>query len=210
MFSAERRPCPTVTDVSESFLKKATRERVVAIDIETSGLDWRSERIGLCQIATDDGHVTLLKNKKNHKPEKLLALLADPSIQKIFHHAIFDLRFLSYHWAAKPTNIACTKIASKLIDSEQTEGHSLDSLLDKYLHIKIDKSVRQSDWLTWDFSESQLAYASSDVVYLPRLLKALTSQLQERSRWELAQRCFEHIPTRVQLDICGFVDVYRY
>jgi ribonuclease D len=129
IFSNERKPSSTVIDISDAFLAKASREKVVAIDIETSGLDWRSERIGLCQIAMPDGDVSLLKNKKKGKPHRFLTLLEDASIQKIFHHAMFDLRFLVYHWRAKPTNIACTKIASKLIDPEQTEGHSLECLL---------------------------------------------------------------------------------
>jgi len=210
IFSTERKPCPTVTDVSDSFLKKAVGQGVVAIDIETSGLDWRSQRIGLCQIAIPNGEVTLLKSKKNAKPEKFAALIGDSSIQKIFHHAMFDLRFLAYHWTAKPANIVCTKIASKLIDPEQTEGHSLDCLLQHYLDITIDKAERQSDWLTWDLSESQLAYASSDVIYLPRLFESLTSELKKRARWDLALRCFNHIPTRVELDILGFRDVYNY
>jgi len=210
IFNAERRPCPTVTDVSDSFLKKAAKETVVAIDIETSGLDWRSQRIGLCQVAIPNGEVALLKAKKNARPEKFVALLGDASIQKIFHHAMFDLRFLTYHWTAKPANIACTKIASKLIDPEQIDGHSLDCLLRRYLNVIIDKAERQSDWLTWDLSESQLAYASSDVIYLPKLLESLTAELQKKARWDLALRCFAHIPTRVELEIQGFRDVYNY
>jgi ribonuclease D len=199
-----------VADISDTFLTKASDVGLVAIDIETSGLDWRSERIGLCQIALPDGEVSLLKNKKKSRPHRFLKMLRDPSVQKIFHHAMFDLRFLVYHWTATPANIACTKIASKLLDPEQTESHSLDALLERYLQVKIDKSERQSNWLTWDFSESQLAYASADVIYLPRLLDALKARLTSKSRWQLAQKCFEHIPTRVQLDIQGFRDVYSY
>ena len=210
IFNTDRKPCPTVTDVSDSFLKKAAKEAIVAIDIETSGLDWRSQRIGLCQIAIPSGEVALLKAKKNSRPEKFLSLLGNASIQKIFHHAMFDLRFLAYHWSAKPANITCTKIASKLIDPEQIEGHSLDCLLERYLNVTIDKAERQSDWLTWDLSDSQLAYASSDVIYLPKLFASLSAQLEKRGRWDLAQRCFAHIPTRVELDIKGFRDVYNY
>ena len=210
MFSTDRKPCPTVTDISDSFLKKAKQEGVVAIDIETSGLDWRAERIGLCQVAIVSGEISFIKNKKNEKPQRFLSLLSDRSIQKIFHHAMFDLRFLVYHWGAKPENISCTKIASKLIDPEQLEGHSLEDLLQKYLNIRIDKAARQSDWLTWDLSDTQLAYASSDVIYLPQLLETLTSHLRQRSRWNLACKCFSHIPTRVELEICGFRDVYSY
>lgn len=97
MFDFEKKPCSTVSDLSESFLKKATQRGMAALDIETSGLDWRSERIGLCQIYVPGATPALIKAKKNAKPERLLRLLSDTSIQKIFHHAMFDLRFLRYH-----------------------------------------------------------------------------------------------------------------
>jgi ribonuclease D len=210
IFDFERKPCVTVPDLTDEHLKIAARNGVAAIDIETSGLDWKSERIGLCQIFVPNAPPALVKSKKNARPEKLLELLHDPSIRKIFHHAMFDLRFLGHHWGARPSNIACTKIASKLIDPDQARGHSLAMILDKYLNVKIDKSERQSDWLTWDLSDSQVAYASTDVIYLPQLLESLMMRLESKSRAGLAQRCFDHIPTRVELEINGFADVYQY
>ena len=40
----------------------------------------------------------------------MLALLATPSVRKVFHHAPFDLRFLTGRWRATPRNVACTKV----------------------------------------------------------------------------------------------------
>jgi ribonuclease D len=197
-------------DVPKAFLNAARKHGIVAWDIETSGLDWRSQRIGLCQLLVRDHGLSLVRIKKNKKPPNLSAILADPSIRKIFHHAMFDLRFLCYHWDVPAENIACTKIASKLLDCDRTQQHTLTALLDRYLGVALDKGSRKSDWLTWGLSAEQLKYAGNDVVYLPNLLDALLKELEKKARLDLALRCFAHIPTQVQLEIQGFKDIYGY
>ena len=208
---AEMKGVPvTARDVSRAFLDAARKHKAVAWDIETSGLDWRSQRIGLCQILVKDHGLSIVKIKKNTTPPNLAAILQDASVQKIFHHAMFDLRFLCYHWRVTAENIACTKIASKLLDPEKTEGHSLANLVQQYLGVTLDKASRRSDWLTWGLSSSQLLYAGNDVIYLPNLLDTLLQELQKKNRFDLAMRCFAHIPTQVQLEIQGFRNIYAY
>ena len=197
-------------DVPRSFVNAARRHGAIAWDIETSGLDWRRERIGLCQVLVKEEGLSLVKIKKNKRPQNLAAILEDSSVQKIFHHAMFDLRFLCYHWSVKAQNIACTKIASKLLDPEKTQGHTLAALVEKYLGVVLDKGSRTSDWLTWGLSPDQLRYAGNDVRYLPDLLRVLVAELERKDRLELARRCFAHIPTQVELEIQGFRDIYAY
>jgi ribonuclease D len=197
-------------DVPRVYVDAGREYKCVAWDIETSGLDWRSEKIGLCQISVKEQGVAVVKIVNNKVPRNLRVLLEDPSIQKVFHHAMFDLRFMSYHWRAVPANIVCTKIASKLLDPSQTQGHTLAILLQRYLGIVLDKSKRKSDWLAWGLSQDQLAYAGEDVIHLPALFTVLMNELNARRLSDLAKRCFAHIPTQVQLDICGYSDVYGY
>jgi ribonuclease D len=113
MFEVNHKLYETSYDLGEAFLKSARQRGVAALDIETSGLDWRSQRIGLCQVYVPGFQPVLIKTKKGIAPPHLLKLLADNSVQKIFHHAMFDLRFLAYHWLAVTDNVVCTKIASK-------------------------------------------------------------------------------------------------
>jgi ribonuclease D len=198
-------------DVSKTFLDAAANAGSVAWDIETSGLDWKSQRIALCQILVKGHGLSIVKIKKKNKvPANLAALLADKSVQKIFHHAMFDLRFMCYHWGVTAQNIACTKIASKLMDPAKPEGHSLSKLLQDYLGVALDKSSRTSDWLTWGLSPEQWQYAGNDVKYLPDLLEVLLAELDRRGRRNLSLQCFAHIPTQVQLEIRGFRDIYGY
>jgi ribonuclease D len=200
----------SVGDAPKGFYEAAREHKVIAWDIETSGLDWRSERLGLCQLWVKEFGLCIVKVKRNKVPRNLAGLLEADCVQKIFHHAMFDLRFLCYHWRLTAANIACTKIAAKLLDPSKTQGHTLAALLERYLGISVDKSKRKSDWLTWGLSDEQLKYAGNDVIYLSDLLAALNQELNAKQLTDLANRCFAHIPTQVRLDISGYKDVYGY
>lgn len=197
-------------DVPKAFLDAAREYACIAWDIETSGLDWRSEQIGLCQVWVEEYGLSIVKMSKKKKPRNLARMLQDASIEKIFHHAMFDLRFLCYHWGVSARSIACTKIASKLLDPSKTQGHTLAALVRQYLGVTLNKSARKSDWLSWALSQDQLEYAGDDVIHLPRLLTALSRELQEKRLYALAASCFAHIPTQVELDIRGYRDVFGY
>jgi ribonuclease D len=53
-------------------------------------------------------------------------------------------------------------------------------------------------------SEAQKEYAASDVLYLHKLKAALEAILTREGRMEVAQRCFDFLPTRAELDLLGW------
>lgn len=181
----------------------------MAWDIETSGLDWQRERIATCQLFCAEEHVTVVRIGKDI-PANLRALLSDDAVQKVFHHAMFDLRFMYHQWEAEPRNIACTKISSKLLDPEKRQDHSLKALVKRYLEIELDKGEQLSNWFTRELTDEQLAYAASDVLHLIPLLDALKGALASAQLLEFARGCYAHIPTRTRLDVLGYDDVYTY
>lgn len=201
------------SDVSQKYYEKVLDREMVAWDIETSGLEWSEEEIGTCQLYTPDAEVVIIKVQKDNTsnpPERLKALISNDSVKKVFHHAMFDLRFMSYHWEVFPRNVACTKISSKLLDPRQEKDHSLQSLSKKYLNVELDKDEALSNWFSDKLREKQIRYAARDVIYLFEILDVLKEKLQERNLLSLAKACFDHIPTRVQLDIRGYDDIYTY
>ncbi len=196
-------------DIPNQYFDCVCKAKVVAWDIETSGLDWRNDRIGICQLHALNEPVAIIK-VSDIPPKKLQSLLSDASVRKVFHHAMFDLRFMSYHWKVLPQNIACTKIASKLLDIKNESKHSLQSVLKQYLGIVIDKNERLSNWLFGELTKEQISYAAKDTMYLLSLLDVLESKLESNGLIELAHVCFAYIPTRVRLDILGYGDIYSY
>ena len=68
------------------------------------------------------------------------------------------------------------------------------------------------DWGAETLTDGQIAYAASDVLYLHRLREVLDSRLEREGRSDLAQRCFDFLPTRARLDIEGWpeIDIFAH
>lgn len=196
-------------DITSEVVQEISVAGVVAWDIETSGLDWQTDRIGTCQLYTPDSLIAIVK-LEDKVPSYLRALISEPSVKKIFHHAMFDLRFMSHAWNVRPENIACTRIAAKLITPNDPKQHGLKQLLHHYLDVEISKDEQKSDWLSAQLTESQIMYAAQDVYYLPELLSHLERELDAAELFELARGCFAHIPTRVSLDVMNYPDLFVY
>lgn len=195
-------------DLDELAFERALMADLVAMDIETTGLDWRNDRIGTVQVHIVD--TTYIVRPNGRTPYRLKAVVEDSAVCKVFHHAMFDLRFLAHNWGIVPARVACTKIASKLAEPDiPCAEHSLARLLRRHLGVNLDKSARTSDW-TGELSESQLRYAADDVRFLPQLYRHLDAQLRERDLLDLRDRCYTHLPTQVELEVGGFPDVFAY
>jgi ribonuclease D len=205
-------PAVTVVkgDIDQPLHAVLRRAGRVACDIETSGLEWSTARIGTVQLhAPAVGTIVVQLNGAT--PTHLGRLIGDAQVRKVFHHAPFDLRFITWHWEVTARNVACTKIASKLLDPGlANDEHSLKALLWRYLAVDISKDEQVSDWLAQDLSDAQLAYAAADVAYLLPLLDCLTKNLRSADLEELFERCLAHLPTRVELDLRHYPDIYLY
>jgi ribonuclease D len=99
--------------------------------------------------------------------------------------------------------VYCTKIASRLCRT-YTDRHGLKDLVREVLNIDLSKQQQSSDWGAQTLSEAQLAYAASDVLHLHALRERLDAMLAREGRLELAQACFEFLPTRAKLDLQGW------
>jgi ribonuclease D len=102
-----------------------------------------------------------------------------------------------------PQPVYCTKIASRL-SRTYTDRHGLKDLVREVLNIDLSKQQQSSDWGSQSLSDAQLAYAASDVLHLHALRERLDAMLAREGRSELAQACFEFLPTRARLDLQGW------
>lgn len=185
---------------------------VVAIDCETMGLNPHRDRLCLIQMSGGDGncHLVQVAQGQTDAPN-LVAMLEDPDILKLFHFGRFDIAALYHSFGATTAPVYCTKIASKLVRTF-TDRHGLKNLLQELLSIDISKHQQQSDWGAADLSDSQLEYAASDVLHLHLLREELDRRLARENRTELAQACFDFLPTRAKLDIAGWpeTDIFSH
>ncbi len=196
-------------DIPEFLSRSVKAGSSIGWDIETSGLDWKADRIATCQLAFPDGLIAVVRIAES-APKNLIKLLGDSSVRKVFHHAMFDLRFMCHYWGVKPANIGDTKIAAKLLDVRNLNSHSLKPVLRRYLAVRISKRQQTSNWFRHELSDSQIRYAARDSKYLVQLLAMLENELKLRGLREIAEACYSYIPTRVQMDLLGYGNVFDY
>ena len=179
----------------------------VAIDTETLGLNPVRDPLCLVQLSAGDGkaHIVQLDRNSYHAPN-LKALLADQGVTKIFHFARFDIAIIQAYLGVACTPVYCTRTASRIART-YGERHGLAVICRELLGIEISKQQQSSDWGTAELSKEQLKYAAGDVLYLHDLREKLDEMLVRENRQELAQRCFEFLPVRAELDLRGWGDI---
>ena len=177
---------------------------VVAIDTETMGLDPRRDRLCLVQLSSGDGNAHLVQIAKGQtNAPNLERLLTDPATLKLFHFGRFDIAALQQAFGVRTAPVWCTKIAAKLIRTF-TDRHGLKYLLQELVGVDVSKQQQTSDWGSVTLTDAQRDYAASDVLYLHKLKDALHAILIREDRLDLAQRCFDFLPTRAELDLMGW------
>jgi len=184
----------------------------VAIDTETMGLNPHRDRLCAVQLSAGDGHAHVVQIMAGQrKAPNLVRLLKDRKVTKIFHFARFDVAVLRHAFGVVTAPIYCTKIASRLTRTF-TDRHGLKDLVKELAGVELSKQQQSSDWGAESFSEAQLAYAASDVLYLHELKTRLDVMLAREGRTEIAEACFKFLPTRAELDLLGWpeADIFAH
>lgn len=179
----------------------------IAVDTETMGLVTPRDR--LCVVQLSDGHgdehlVRFCVGSPYDAPN-LKAVLADPARLKLYHFARFDLAAIEHYLGVTAAPVFCTKIASKLTRT-YTDRHGLKNLVQELLGGEISKAQQSSDWGAPEITEAQREYAASDVRFLHRMHAIFVERLAREGRTEIAQACFDFLPTRARLDLAGWAE----
>jgi len=157
----------------EDITRYTKSEKILFIDTETTGLDWRKDKIRLVQIKTP---------KQDPLVIDLFKINAIPTLMKtfnnktaVFHNSKFDLEFLASAGISPRifSKIHDTMIIGKVF--EPFEKHSLQEMIKRHLGKKIDKSLQKSNW-KGELSSNQLKYAALDVIYLQALMGRLSEK----------------------------------
>jgi len=184
----------------------------VAVDSETMGLRFRRDPLCVVQLSAGDGdaHVVRL-NRPAYDCPNLKRLMADRGVLKIFHFGRFDIGMVELHLGVETGPVYCTKIASKLART-YTDRHGLKDVARELAGIDLSKAQQSSDWGSPELNQAQLDYAASDVLYLHVIRERLNEMLVREGRMELAQACFDFLPTRARLDLAGWdeMDIFAH
>ena len=179
----------------------------IAVDTETMGLVTPRDRLCLVQISDGQGdeHLVRFRAGSSYNAPNLCAVLADPSREKYYHFARFDLAAIQFYLGVMAAPVFCTKIASKLTRT-YTDRHGLKNLVSELLGKDISKQQQSSDWGAPELSDAQRDYAASDVRFLHEMVAIFRTRLEREHRTGLAQACFDFLPARALLDLEGWGD----
>ena len=174
----------TLDDAVEALTSSST----VAIDTEADSRHHYPEKV--CLLQTSGGARSFLVDPLAGLDYSALGdLFLDDAVQKVLHGGDFDLRGLHRDFGFTFTNCYDTSIAARFAGIERI---GLASLLDELLNVSIpkDQRLRRADWSRRPLGEDALAYAASDVAYLPTLRDVLDERLRVlgRESW-VAEEC---------------------
>ncbi len=170
---------------------------IVGLDLETTGLDPRKDRVRLLSLSldtTDGGSFAYLIDCFAVDPAPLFEILATKEL--VIHNAAFDLTFLAQLNFTPSMKTHDTMLLAQLLTAGTLEKVSLAACCQRWLNRSLDKTKQKSDW-SGNLTEDQLAYAALDVEVLPALLQILTAKIKEAGLVDIASIEHRCLPSLV-------------
>jgi ribonuclease D len=159
----------------------------LAIDIEADSLYHYYEKVCLIQIS-NDRDTYILDPLKIQGIEALAPLMADASMEKVFHAPSYDFYCLQRDYGFEFRNIFDTHVAAQLLGYEFL---GLSALMEEIMAIRHSKRRQRDDWSQRPLKTEQLEYAAMDTHHLLRLRDILEGQLIRKDRLDWAKEEFE-------------------
>ena len=164
----------------------ALRDHVyLFIDIETTGFNFQSDSILSIQVAhdTNDQWIFLFNQ------DKLPGLFETFNTCKMMvgHNIKFDLKFLMHYGYDIQVPIYDTMLCEQVLVNGTNLRAGLDSVVQRYCQVRLDKSVRTTFTRGGQLSTRQLEYAANDVKYLKPVMLAQISALKKENLLHVAR-----------------------
>jgi ribonuclease D len=173
-------PYLTQPDAISKAIASYASAKILWIDTEIADFQSSKPQLSLIQITDDPTDVNgdrvsiLDVFERPHLINKFIeTIMVDSAIEKVFHFASYDCRFLG---KTKAENITCTLEMAKKIPYYilPVSNYKLGTLVEHICHVdSVDKSEQTSNWNQRPLTDKQLEYAKMDAVYLMQLHQQL-------------------------------------
>jgi DNA polymerase I-like protein with 3'-5' exonuclease and polymerase domains len=158
-------PCCEIATMDDA-VKYCSGKKYLGVDTETEGLDFTCDKMIMFQIGDGDNQFVI--DTRHVSIEPLRSVLEDTNIQKIFHNAKFDYKFIK-----KWSDITCqgvwdTFLVEVVLNCGKKIGFGLKDLVKRYLNEELNKEIRNKfiGISKQPFTEEQIVYGAKDVAYL--------------------------------------------
>lgn len=180
----------TSTQKTNNVVKRAVqmveREGVVALDLETTGLDPRRSEIRLAQVS--DGEKIFIIDLFKRDGRALFEALAREDLIVLAHGGDFEWRFIYHHYGIALENIVDTLLMARLaFCGDMTLRAGLGDIAESELDIVLDKEMQTADWTLDPLPRRQLDYAAMDVKVLPPLYEKLSDVIKATDQASVAE-----------------------
>lgn len=158
----------------------------LALDMEADSLYHYFEKVCLVQISVRE-ETYIIDPLAQRDLQALAPIMSDPSVEKVFHAASYDIFCLHRDFGFTFRNVFDTHIAAQLLGYEQL---GLSALMEKLLGVNHSKRRQRDDWSRRPLEVEQLEYAAMDTRHLLELRDILEEQLREKDRLSWAREEF--------------------
>ncbi len=185
-------PEPIYIDSSQELhelINTLRTEKRIAVDTESDSLYVYHEKVCLIQFSTSAADY-LVDPLCRIDISELGTIFADPTIEKVFHAAEYDVICLRRDYGFEFTNLFDTMQAARILGLPKL---GLSSLLEEYFNVIVDKHFQKADWGKRPLSQDMIHYARLDTHYLIPLQEKLSSALQKSKQLKVAREDFLRI-----------------
>jgi ribonuclease D len=169
------------------MIARLGKQPAIAVDTESNSLHAYREQVCLIQFSTDKVDY-LVDPLALQDLSSLSGLFADPSVEKVFHAAEYDLICLKRDFGFLVANLFDTRWAVRILGYP---GDGLDRLLTEKFAVQINKKFQKANWAKRPLGEEQINYARLDTHYLLPLKDILQAELAQRGLLDLATEDFK-------------------
>ncbi|PAX52380.1 DNA translocase FtsK [Brunnivagina elsteri] len=170
----------TIVDEIKEQIDQLTSFSILWLDTEIADWSTSHPRISLIQVSSQynsinsaDAYIFDVLEQPDLVSYFIHRIMINPAIEKVFHNASFDLRYLS---KSSAQNVTCTlKIAQKIGKKTLTVSNlKLKTLAVELCQFRnVDQEEGMSDWGKRPLTQKQLQYAAMDTVYLAAVHRQL-------------------------------------
>ncbi len=181
---------PYLTAASDirALIAEYAKAKTLWVDTEVADHRTRKPRLSLIQVLADprdmSGDRTSVLDVLEQPQlvtEFIDTIMTNPTIEKVFHNASYDIKFLGKN---KVKNSTCTlemakKIPYYMLPLPNRKLKTLVLALGKFSHV--DKAEQASDWGQRPITAQQLQYAQMDCVYVAHVHQRLLELIEQSS-----------------------------
>src|SRR5215204_2865376 len=176
----------TTNAAVERAVRMVENASVVALDLETTGLDPHRDKIRLVQVS--DGEKIFVIDAFKRDVTHLIEALARENLKVLAHGGDFEWRFVYHHFGIALDNIVDTLLLSRLaFCGDMSRRAGLGDIAESELELVLDKEMQRADWTLDPLPQRQLDYAAMDVKVLHPLYEKLWQEVLDTGQERVAE-----------------------